>query len=135
MRKQNQNIAAMGSFTDFNVWSRALSDDEMKNFTQCVSMMKGNLISWNISDWMVTDDITEDEYSRESVDFDSMCSPRDKITIFPEHIPLEDSMDLCTAFGGTLSITRTQQDYNDVRFVNIVLPSFIINFTFFEGKM
>ena len=30
MRKQNQNIAAMGSFADFNVWSRALSDDEMR---------------------------------------------------------------------------------------------------------
>ena len=77
MRKL-QNVAAMGSFTDFNVWSVELSEEEMKDFTKCVRRMKGNLIPWNIDDWMFTPDIQPQEYSQESVDFNTMCSPNVK---------------------------------------------------------
>ena len=115
MRKLNQNVAAMGSITDINVWSVELTEDQMKEFTKCVSKVKGNLIPWNIDDWMFTPDITEDEYSRETVDFHSMCSPVEKITIFPERIPVDESMDLCTKFGGTLIITHSTQDFVDVK--------------------
>ena len=74
MRKLSENVAAMGSFTDFNVWSVELSEEEMKDFTTCVRRMKGNLIPWNIEDWMFTPDIQPDEYTQESVDFATMCS-------------------------------------------------------------
>ena len=83
MRKL-QNVAAMGSFTDFNVWSVELSEEEMKDFTKCVRMMKGNLIPWNISDWMFTPDIQPDEYSQETVEFHTMCSTNVTfLTLFP----------------------------------------------------
>ena len=74
MRKISQDVAAMGSFTDFNVWDKELSDKEMKDFTKCVKDMKGNLIGWNIADWMFTDDIQDNEYIQETVSLDSMCS-------------------------------------------------------------
>ena len=65
----------MGSFTDLNVWSKDLTEDEMREFTKCGSMMRGDLIPWNIDDWMFTPDIDPSEYKVESVDFDSMCLP------------------------------------------------------------
>ena len=58
------------------IWCRELSNDEMKSFTICESLMKGNLISWNIEDWMFTPDIEPDEYYRETVDFKQMCSKK-----------------------------------------------------------
>ena len=66
----------MGSFTDLNVWSKDLTEDEMREFTKCGSMMNGDLIPWNIDDWMFTPDIDPSEYKVESVDFDSMCLPQ-----------------------------------------------------------
>ena len=62
------------------IWYRELSNDEMKGFTICESLMKGNLISWNIEDWMFTPDIEPEEYYRETVDFKQMCSQ--KVTSF-----------------------------------------------------
>ena len=52
-----------------------MTEDEMREFTKCGSMMRGDLISWNIDDWMFTPDIDPSEYKVESVDFDSMCLP------------------------------------------------------------
>ena len=52
-----------------------MTEDEMREFTKCGSMMRGDLIPWNIDDWMFTPDIDPSEYKVESVDFDSMCLP------------------------------------------------------------
>ena len=76
MKKSTPLSTAMGSFTDFNVWKVELSDEHMKQFTECGTMMRGDLIPWNISDWMFTPDIQPDEYQLETVQFDSMCSPK-----------------------------------------------------------
>ena len=76
MKKYTPLATAMGSFTDFNVWKVELSDDQMKTFTECGSLMKGDLIPWNINDWMFTPDIQQDEYKLETVEFESMCSPK-----------------------------------------------------------
>ena len=54
--------SAQGSFTDFNVWSKGLMIEEMKNLTLCKSMMKGDFIPWNISDWTSTSKINSTEY-------------------------------------------------------------------------
>ena len=48
MKKLSPLASAMGSFTDFNVWSRVLSDEEMVGFTNCRQMLQGDLIPWNI---------------------------------------------------------------------------------------
>ena len=66
----------MGSFTDFNVWDRELSEDEMVEFTRCGIQMRGSLIPWNSSDWMFTPGIARGEYRLETVEFSSMCSPK-----------------------------------------------------------
>lgn len=73
MRKWSQSVSAMGSFTDFNVWNRDLTEAEMKDFTNCLKEMKGDLIEWNIDDWMFTEDIDEIEYTTEEINLDSMC--------------------------------------------------------------
>ena len=76
MKKWLASNSAMGSFTDFNVWDRELSEEEMAEFTRCGSLMRGSLIPWNSSDWMFTPDIAPEEYSLETVEFSSMCSPK-----------------------------------------------------------
>ena len=129
MKKSTPLSTAMGSFTDFNVWKVELSDEQMKQFTECGTMMRGDLIPWNISDWMFTPDIQPDEYQLETVQFDNICSPtvnfyakfvfymlefQEKLILFPERIRFQDSINLCESFGGTLVITETEEDYIQV---------------------
>ena len=76
MKKNLPTNAAMGSFTDFNVWDRALSEEEMMEFTRCGSLMRGSLLAWNSSDWMFTPDIAPEEFRLETVEFSSMCSTK-----------------------------------------------------------
>ena len=76
MKKLNPSASTMGSFTDFNVWSTSLSEEEMVDFTRCRREMKGDLIPWNKEDWTFTQGIGPEEYKVETVDFYSMCSPQ-----------------------------------------------------------
>ena len=78
MGKSCDDISAMGSFSDFNVWDMELTLEQMREFTQCKGRMKGNLIPWDINDWTVTSDIGPDEYSFETVDFRSLCEEKVK---------------------------------------------------------
>ena len=76
MKKLNPSASTMGSFTDFNVWSSSLSEEEMVDFTRCRREMAGDLIPWNKEDWTFTQGIRPEEYELETVDFYSMCSPQ-----------------------------------------------------------
>ena len=75
MKKLNPSASTMGSFTDFNVWSSSLNEEEMVDFTRCRKEMVGSLIPWNKEDWTFTQGIGPEEYEVETVDFYSMCSP------------------------------------------------------------
>ena len=76
MKKKCYGVSAMGSFTDFNVWDKELTLEQMRQFTQCKVRMMGNLIPWDINDWTVTTDISSYEYRYETVDFRSLCSTK-----------------------------------------------------------
>ena len=82
MQKRSNSRVAFGKFTDFNVWESELSDTEMNDFTTCKSEMKGDLIDWNIDDWRFTDGIATDEYSVETVDYNSFCLNTNVRTVF-----------------------------------------------------
>ena len=81
MKKELASNAAMGSFTDFNVWSVALSEEEMRQFTECGAEMAGDLVPWRSGDWAATPGIAQDEVSLETVEFSALCSPQVTRTI------------------------------------------------------
>ena len=115
MLKKDPTRSAMGSFTDFNVWRRELRTEEMVNFTECRQEMVGSLLAWNSEDWTFTSDIEEEEFSVETVDFNSLCSSRPRLTIFPERITAQEAFRLCSVFGGDLVVTREEAQYVEVR--------------------
>ena len=86
MQKRSNSRVALGKFTDFNVWESELSDTEMNDFTTCKNEMKGDLIDWNINDWRFTDGISTDEYSVETVDYNSFCLNTNVRTVFFDDI-------------------------------------------------
>ena len=115
----NQRVA-LGSFTDFNVWKSELTDKEMIEFTTCKNIMNGDLIKWDINDWTFTDGISNDEFSIENVNFESLCPNKEEnLTLFPERFVVDESMFLCQKFGGNIVFTKTEHDYQKVNPVKI----------------
>ena len=94
----------------------------MINFTECRQEMAGSLLPWNSQDWTFTPDIEEEEFSVETVDFQSLCSSRARLTIFPERITAQAASELCAVFGGDLVVTREESQYVEVRPVVVTLP-------------
>lgn len=70
------------SFTNFNVWDLELSDDQMRNFTQCSVKMEGNLIPWNIDTW----NLDLRYHNTKSIEQVSLC--KQKVKIFNEILKL-----------------------------------------------
>ena len=115
MKKVDSKEVSLGIFTDFNVWDDELTEDQMRIFTKCVQIMKGNLIPWNAQDWMMTPDISQKEYKVETIDFNEICQTKNEMAVFLEHLTIQEGMSLCQSFGGTIVKTQTSVDYEQVK--------------------
>ena len=68
-----------GELSDFNMWNKALSVQEMIAFTSCRKMLKGNLVNWETSKWDITNMTVLDKSK------DELCIPhRPGHVLFPE---------------------------------------------------
>ena len=114
----------VGYVTDKNLWSRALSIDEMKDWTTCQSYEKGDLLPWNRDDWTPAqrDDNGEpvNVHDEVIVDSESFCSSPSSngktYTMFADNIyPFDKGFLLCRQFGGTMAHTRTLEEDAIVR--------------------
>ncbi len=58
-----------GQISDFNIWSRALSEQEAKDWTSCKNTEKGDVLNW--------DNVTLDviNMTSEKLPMDALCIP------------------------------------------------------------
>ena len=126
MKKVDPKEPSLGSFTDFNVWDDELPDDQMRVFTKCEQIMKGNLIPWNAQDWMMTPDISQKEYTVDTIDFSEICQTKNELAVFPEHLTIKEGWSLCQSFGGTIVKTQTNVDYEQVKQTALIFDAFIL---------
>ena len=93
-----------GQISDFNMWSKALNEAEMKDFTGCVRMLKGDLVHWDESEWDLIN-MTKVEMS-----LDEICiPPRPGHVLFPEKRTMESLKLICTRVGGKVSVIKSNQ--------------------------
>ena len=102
--------------TDFNVWGRALSREEMYDFTTCKQMLKGNWYSWDSLDWILKDSTKDpnDYFQITEETKDSVCYKfESKYEYFPDHNEFFTNHKLCRLFGGKVANTSTLQLVDD----------------------
>ena len=60
------SMSMLGRFTDFQMFSRVLSNEEMEDITGCKRIVQGDLLSWEQDEWYLngTDKNSEVEYLR-----------------------------------------------------------------------
>ena len=86
-----------GQLTDFNMWKRALALDEMRDFTTCGEMIKGDLVNWDSSEWDLIN-MTERETSNEEI----CISPKPGDILFPERKTIHELRSICKRMKGRL---------------------------------
>ena len=92
----------VGVVTDFQLFSRILSKQEMENWTGCKKRLYGDLVSWDLENWFLnqTGDVSGVEY----LDFEEdVCNMQDKSNhIFPLKTSFPKSLKLCEKVSGKL---------------------------------
>ena len=94
-----------GQLADFNVWNKALSLDEMKRFTTCGQMLKGNLVNWDSSRWELVN-MTERDATNEEI----CVSPRPGNVLFPEKRNTTSLQSICRKMRGKASVIRDAKE-------------------------
>lgn len=92
----NPGGSFVGNVTQFNLWSRILNDEEVKDVASCKSNAQGNSISWE-DDWVFQSLV---QYDLEQEDLCFRESPP-KFEVFPA-MDHAQSTYLCGALGGSL---------------------------------
>ncbi|CAM6054348.1 unnamed protein product [Sphagnum tenellum] len=93
-----------GQMSDFNIWDRTLSLQELQDWTSCKSMIKGNLVNWETAEFDAFNMTTEMSTT------EALCiPPRPGMIIFPEQRNITEHLAICHKMRGLVSIIRDNQ--------------------------
>ena len=98
-----------GQVSDFNIWKRELTAQEMIDFTSCNKMLKGDLVNWDETEWELVN-----MTSRDAPDAEVCISPRPGHVLYPELRLLHDFIKFCPRFNGHLSVIRDAETQRDM---------------------
>ena len=88
-----------GRVTEFNLWDRILSDQEISNLARCKSTEQGSVISWEKQNFDIVKAKVYD-----LTDIASQCKPVKNFVMFPQKKSLADAKTLCAAHGGNIMV-------------------------------
>ena len=92
-----------GIVTDFHLFGRILSEQELQQWTGCEKRLLGDIVNWETENWFFnkTGDGSEVEYLEFGKE---VCDTRDKsYHLFPVKATFKNSLDLCGKVSGQLN--------------------------------
>ncbi len=95
------------SYTDVNIWDRALSQDEVSSWTTCNNFEKGNVINWDTVELQLWN-MTDSEMPIESICYP--ISPGDVLIPSPRNF--DSLIDLCQKFHGEVSVVTSSEQHS-----------------------
>ncbi|ROT73701.1 hypothetical protein C7M84_007864 [Penaeus vannamei] len=97
-------ISFIGNITQFNIWSRILSEDELSDQASCRSSALGDFVSWE-EEWSVQNAIQYD------LDLSDLCPKEAPLgfQIFPV-MGHQEGTHVCEALGGTLTVPNSMAE-------------------------
>ena len=92
-----------GIVTDFQLFSRILSFQELEKWTGCQERMQGDLVSWDTAEWYFKMTVNGSEVEYREFEKD-VCDMRNKsLHLFPSKTSFKKSLDLCAKVSGKLN--------------------------------
>ena len=101
MSNHRYEMRMMGMLTDFNMFGKALNEQEMVNFTSCKNYTPGDTVSWESAIWK-TKGVTTTNESLENI-----CKPPEQYLVLPRsNHPAARKH--CGAIGGKMIGSKTK---------------------------
>lgn len=102
----------VGQITDFNIWSRKLSLEDMIQFTKCKAFLNKEYqleLNWESEKWINQGvDIID-------LDLEDMCRSNERqFHIFEPNLNVWKAKDFCSSIGGTLAMPRNRDEISRV---------------------
>ncbi|KAG0726210.1 Gamma-aminobutyric acid receptor subunit rho-3 [Chionoecetes opilio] len=95
-----------GIITDFNLYSRALSPEEVEALATCSDTTEeGDVVAWSTAPWTVEGDVVELELEK-----DEYCVKRTRFTVFPELRTITEAKQWCVNLKSRLAVTRNAEE-------------------------
>ena len=90
--------------TDFQMFGRVLSNQEMKDWTNCGKRIPGDIVNWELEDWFFNKTETENVSEIEELEFEKdICDVTGKSNhIFPLKTSIQKALKLCEKVSGQL---------------------------------
>ena len=111
-----------GYFTDYQIFGKSLSAQEMYDITSCKSFKEGDIYAFNVDDWKVwseenqarNDSKGQVNYRVVNISRSDLCPSQPKYTFFPDTFDVFEQIDNCRRFGGELIDVSTVQQRKDI---------------------
>ena len=103
--KYDREQAYRGNISELNLWDSVLTDKEVLDIGTCRKQGKGNVITWGKGQFKLYN-VTEHKIE----DVVKLCTPEEKIFVFPEKYSLPSAISLCKYHGGYLFTPRSQEE-------------------------
>jgi len=110
-----------GKVTDFQMWDKILSDEEMIKITNCEKFKSGNLLSWETGNWFLNS--SQGTARMEMLDLQrDVCAPRtSSLHLIPYKLSFEpESLHMCTKFSGKIATYSKKEKFDQLtRFLSV----------------
>ena len=96
----------IGRMTDFNIWNKSFTEEDMRQWLNCKTSMQGNIVNWGSSEWSL-ENVTESEVAMADI-----CQ-KTELFVFPAVKALESDK-VCEQLGGQLFSSTSNSSIQEV---------------------
>ena len=107
-------MSMYGSVTDAQIFSRELSDQEMKDVTTCSAFPNGDVLSWESEPWILKSPLQSSEEELLDLEKDICKSPDNGLFMVPHKNTYEESLHFCKKLSGSLYSYTNKSDFDDL---------------------
>ena len=107
------HMSTHGKVTDFHIWDKILSDEDMIKITNCEMFKKGNVLDWETGNWYLNS--SRGTASMEMLDLKSeICAPRtSSLHLIPYKLSFDpESLHMCTKFSGKIATYTKRKKFD-----------------------
>ncbi|XP_045126023.1 uncharacterized protein LOC123513162 isoform X2 [Portunus trituberculatus] len=95
-----------GMITDFNLYSRALTSDEVEGLATCTNTTEeGDVVAWSSTQWTIEGEVEDKQLQEEEY-----CVKRTRFTVFPELRRNREARQWCVNHKSMLAVPRSAEE-------------------------
>lgn len=109
------HMSQHGKVTDFQIWDKILSDEDMIKITNCEMFKSGNLLDWENGNWFLNS--SRGTARMEVLDLQKeICAPRtSSLHLIPYKLKFDpESLHMCTKFSGKIATYSKKKRFDEI---------------------